>query len=130
LGSKIKKSLGEKMKKIIISLLSMALLSTSAFAEGVAAPAGNPMSSILMLVVFFAIFWFLLIRPQQKKNKELRKMLSELSKGDEVVTNGGVIGKIAKIDDTFVDLEVAENVTIKVQRNAVANILPKGATKA
>ncbi|MGQ4002383.1 preprotein translocase subunit YajC [Francisellaceae bacterium CB299] len=118
------------MKKIIISLLSMALLSTSAFAEGVAAPAGNPMSSILMLVVFFAIFWFLLIRPQQKKNKELRKMLSELSKGDEVVTNGGVIGKIAKIDDTFVDLEVAENVTIKVQRNAVANILPKGATKA
>ena len=118
------------MKKIIISLLSIALLSTSAFAEGAAAPAGNPMSSILMLVVFFAIFWFLLIRPQQKKNKELRKMLSELSKGDEVVTNGGVIGKIAKIDDTFVDLEVAENVTIKVQRNAVANILPKGATKA
>ena len=118
------------MKKIIISLLSMALLSTSAFAEGAAAPAGNPMSSILMLVVFFAIFWFLLIRPQQKKNKELRKMLSELSKGDEVVTNGGVIGKIAKIDDTFVDLEVAENVIIKVQRNAVSNILPKGATKA
>ena len=118
------------MKKIIISLLSIALLSTSAFAEGAAAPAGNPMSSILMLVVFFAIFWFLLIRPQQKKNKELRKMLSELSKGDEVVTNGGVIGKIAKIDDTFVDLEVAENVTIKVQRNAISNILPKGATKA
>ncbi len=118
------------MKKIIISLLSIALLSTSAFAEGSTAPSGNPMSSILMLVVFFAIFWFLLIRPQQKKNKELRKMLSELSKGDEVVTNGGVIGKISKIDDTFVDLEVAENVIIKVQRNAVSNILPKGATKA
>ena len=118
------------MKKIIISLLSIVLLSTSAFAEGSAASSGNPMSSILMLVVFFAIFWFLLIRPQQKKNKELRKMLSELSKGDEVVTNGGVIGKISKIDDTFVDLEVAENVTIKVQRNAVSNILPKGATKA
>lgn len=118
------------MKKIIISLLSVALLSTSAFAEGTATSAGSPMSSILMLVVFFAIFWFLLIRPQQKKNKQLRRMLSELSKGDEVVTNGGVIGKIAKIDDTFVDLEIAENVTIKVQRNAVANILPKGATKA
>jgi preprotein translocase subunit YajC len=118
------------MKKMIISLLSIALISTSAFAGGSAAPSGNPMSSILMLVVFFAIFWFLLIRPQQKKNKELRKMLSELSKGDEVVTNGGVIGKISKIDDTFVDLEVAENVIIKVQRNAVSNILPKGATKA
>ena len=118
------------MKKIIISLLSMALLSTSAFAEGAAAPAGNPMSSILMLVVFFAIFWFLLIRPQQKKNKELRKMLSELSKGDEVVTNGGVIGKIAKIDESSVDLEIAEGVTVKIQRNAVANILPKGTIKA
>ena len=118
------------MKKIIISLLSITLLSTSAFAEGTESAAGNPMSSILMLVVFFAIFWFLLIRPQQKKSKALRKMLSELSKGDEVVTNGGVIGKIAKIDDSFVDLEVAENVTIKVQRNAVSNILPKGATKA
>ncbi len=118
------------MKKIIVSLLSVALLITSAFAEGAAAPQGNPMSSILMLVVFFAIFWFLLIRPQQKKNKELRKMLSELSKGDEVVTNGGMIGQIDKIDETFVDLEVAENVVIKVQRNAVANILPKGATKA
>lgn len=118
------------MKKIIISLLSVALLSTSAFAEGAAPAAGNPMSSILMLVVFFAIFWFLLIRPQQKKNKELRKMLSELSKDDEVVTNGGLIGKIAKIGDTFVDLEVAEDVVVKVQRNAIANILPKGTTKA
>ena len=117
------------MKKIIISLLSIILLSTSAFAEGTGATGGNPMSSILMLVVFFAIFWFLLIRPQQKKNKELRKMLSKISKGDEVVTNGGVIGNIAKIDDTFVDLEVAENIMIKVQRNAISNILPKGATK-
>ena len=118
------------MKKITMSLLSIALLSTSAFAGGVAEPAGNPMSSILMLVVFFTIFWFLLIRPQQKKNKQLRKMLLELSKGDEIVTNGGVIGKIAKIDDSYVSLEITENVIIKVQRNAVANILPKGAIKA
>lgn len=119
------------MKKILLSLAAIVLFSSSSFAAGSdEASAGSPLSSILMLVVFFAIFWFLLIRPQQKKNKELRKMLSELSKGDEIVTNGGMIGKINKIDDTFVDLEVAENVTIKVQRNAVANILPKGATKA
>ena len=118
------------MNKILLSLAAIVLFSSSSFAADVAGSAGSPISSILMLVVFFAIFWFLLIRPQQKKNKVLRKMLSELSKGDEVVTNGGVIGKIAKIDDTFVDLEVAENVIIKVQRNAVANILPKGATKA
>lgn len=118
------------MKKLLLSLSAIVLFASTSFAAGGEQAAGSPMSSILMLVVFFAIFWFLLIRPQQKKNKELRKMLSELAKGDEVVTNGGMIGKIVKIDETFVDLEVAENVTIKVQRSAVANILPKGATKA
>jgi preprotein translocase subunit YajC len=118
------------MKKILLSLAAIVLFTSSSFAAGGAESVGSPISSILMLVVFFAIFWFLLIRPQQKKNKELRKMLSELSKGDEVVTNGGMIGKIAKIDETFVDLEIAESVVVKVQRNAVANILPKGATKA
>lgn len=118
------------MKRLLLSLSATVLFASTSFAEGTEQAAGSPMSSILMLVVFFAIFWFLLIRPQQKKNKELRKMLSELSKGDEVVTNGGMIGKIAKIDESFVDLEVAENITIKVQRNAVANILPKGTTKA
>ncbi|MED7789253.1 MULTISPECIES: preprotein translocase subunit YajC [unclassified Francisella] len=118
------------MKKILLSLAAVVLFTSSSFAAGSEASAGSPLSSILMLVVFFAIFWFLLIRPQQKKSKDLRKMLSELAKGDEVVTNGGMIGRIAKIDDTFVDLEVAENVTVKIQRSAVANILPKGATKA
>ncbi|APC91849.1 MULTISPECIES: preprotein translocase subunit YajC [Francisella] len=118
------------MKKLLLSLSAIVLFVSTSFAQEAEQGVGSPLSSILMLVVFFAIFWFLLIRPQQKKNKELRKMLSELSKGDEVVTNGGMVGKIAKIDETFVDLEVAENVTIKIQRNAVANILPKGATKA
>ncbi|ABI82760.1 preprotein translocase subunit YajC [Francisella tularensis] len=118
------------MRKLLLSLSAIVLFVSTSFAQGAEQAAGSPLSSILMLVVFFAIFWFLLIRPQQKKNKELRKMLSELSKGDEVVTNGGMVGKIAKIDETFVDLEVADNVTVKIQRNAVANILPKGATKA
>ncbi|QIV94723.1 preprotein translocase subunit YajC [Allofrancisella frigidaquae] len=118
------------MKKIILSLAAIALFTTNSFAADAAQSAGSPYSGLLMLVVFFAIFWFLLIRPQQKKNKELRKMLSELAKGDEVVTNGGIIGKIAKLDDTLVDLEIAENIVVKVQRNAVSNILPKGATKA
>lgn len=118
------------MRKLLLSLSAIVLFASTSFAEGAEQAAGSPISSILMLVVFFAIFWFLLIRPQQKKNKELRKMLSELSKGDEVVTNGGMIGKIAKIDESFVELEIAENVVVKIQRNAVANILPKGATKA
>ncbi|AHH46299.1 preprotein translocase subunit YajC [Francisella tularensis subsp. holarctica PHIT-FT049] len=118
------------MRKLLLSLSAIVLFVSTSFAQGAEQAVGSPLSAILMLVVFFAIFWFLLIRPQQKKNKELRKMLSELSKGDEVVTNGGMVGKIAKIDETFVDLEVADNVTVKIQRNAVANILPKGATKA
>lgn len=89
------------MKKLLLSLSAIVLFVSTSFAQEAEQGVGSPLSSILMLVVFFAIFWFLLIRPQQKKNKELRKMLSELSKGDEVVTNGGMVGKIAKIDETF-----------------------------
>ncbi len=119
------------MKNLLLSLSAITLFASTSFAADVApAQAGNPMTSILMLVVFFAIFWFLLIRPQQKKAKQLRSMLSELSKGDEVVTNGGMLGKIAKIDESFVSLEIADEVTVRIQRNAIANILPKGATKA
>ncbi|GAB4223667.1 MAG: preprotein translocase subunit YajC [Francisella sp.] len=119
------------MKKMVFSLSLLGLGISNSFAQGAdQQPAGSPLGSILMLVVFFAIFWFLLIRPQQKKNKEIRKMLSELAKGDEVVTNGGIVGKITKINETFVDLEIADNVIIKVQRNAVANILPKGTIKS
>lgn len=119
------------MKKIILSLAAITLFSSTSFAaDAAASQAGSPLASILMLVVFFAIFWFLLIRPQQKKNKELRKMLSELTKGDEVLTSGGIVGKIVKLGDTFVDLEIADNLTVKVQRNAIGNVLPKGTLKA
>ncbi|APC97848.1 preprotein translocase subunit YajC [Francisella frigiditurris] len=119
------------MKKIILSLAAITLFSSTSFAADTAgSQAGSPLASILMLVVFFAIFWFLLIRPQQKKNKELRKMLSELTKGDEVLTSGGIVGKIVKLGDTFVDLEIADNLTVKVQRNAIGNVLPKGTLKA
>ncbi|MFC4891840.1 preprotein translocase subunit YajC [Pseudofrancisella aestuarii] len=119
------------MKKIILSLAAITLFSSTSFAADAAgSQAGSPIASILMLVVFFAIFWFLLIRPQQKKNKELRKMLSELTKGDEVLTSGGIVGRIVKLGDTFVDLEIADNLTVKVQRNAIGNVLPKGTLKA
>lgn len=118
------------MKKLLLSLSAVVLFASTSFAADAAPAQGSPYASILMLVVFFAIFWFLLIRPQQKKNKELRKMLSELAKGDEVVTTGGMIGKIVKLGDSFAELEIAENIVVKVQRAAVANILPKGSTKA
>ena len=119
------------MKKIFLTIVALVLLNSTSFAaESAGASAGGSMTSILMLVVFFAIFWFILIRPQQKKNKELRKMISELTKGDEIVTTGGIMGKIVKLGETVVELELAENTVIKIQRNAIANVLPKGTLKA
>lgn len=80
----------------------------------------------LPLILIFAVFYFMLIRPQMKRAKEHRKMVSELSKGDEIVTNGGLLGKITDLGDSFVTLELADNVKIKLQRHAVATVMPKG----
>jgi len=90
---------------------------------------GDPLMGFLPLVIIFVVFYFLLIRPQSKKAKEHREMVAALAKGDEVVTSGGVLGKISKIGDNFVDVDVAEGVTIKVQRQSVANLMPKGTIK-
>ena len=116
------------MKKFLVILSALLLVTSSAFAEG-AVGGGSAMSSILMLVAFFAIFYFLLIRPQMKRSKEQRKMISELSKGDEVMTNGGIIGKIIKVGENYTELEIAENIVVKVQKSAVSGVLPKGAVK-
>lgn len=117
------------MRKIIAVFASVMMLNGVAFAD-MTSGQGSGMSSILLLVAFFAIFYFLLIRPQMKRNKDLRKMISELAKGDEVVTNGGIIGKIVKLGDNYTEVEISEGVVIKVQKNAVAGVLPKGAVKA
>jgi preprotein translocase subunit YajC len=87
---------------------------------------GSPWSSVIMLVVFFAIFYFLLIRPQSKRAKAQRAMISALAVGDEVVTTGGIMGKVDAIDETAVTLEIASNVKIKIQKAAVGSVLPKG----
>lgn len=90
--------------------------------------AGQPDStfSLIMMVGLFVIFYFLLIRPQQKRQKEHRNMVAGLAKGDEVVTMGGVLGKITAIDDNFVTLEISKGVEIKVQRMAIQAMMPKG----
>ena len=90
----------------------------------------SPFPSLIMLVVLFALFYFLLIRPQQKRQKEHREMTEKLAKGDEVVTQGGVLGKITKVGDNFVSVEVAEGTEIKLQRAAVAALMPKGTIKS
>lgn len=87
-------------------------------------------SQILILVVFVAIFYFMLIRPQQKRAKEQQNMLSKLATGDEVVTSGGVIGRITDVSDSFITLEIAEGVRVKVQRAAITQLLPKGTLKS
>ena len=107
----------------------MDFLISNAHAEGAAAPAGGGIEMLLMMGVFFAIMYFMIIRPQQKRAKEHKQMLEALSKGDEIVTGGGVLGKIASIGDNFVDLTVADNVTIKVQKQAIAAVMPKGTMK-
>lgn len=85
---------------------------------------------LLPLVLIFVIFYLLLIRPQQKRAKQHKMMVAELSKGDEIVTNGGTLGKITGVYDNFVTVEVAEGVRIKVQRMAVAQMMPKGTIKS
>jgi len=96
---------------------------------GGAAPGGG-FAPLLMMVVFIAIFYFLLIRPQQKKAKEHQAMVTKLSAGDEVVTSGGILGRIVEVGDTFVTLEIADNVRIKVQKFQIGSQMPKGTLKS
>jgi preprotein translocase subunit YajC len=90
---------------------------------------GDALTSLLPLVFIFIVFYFLLIRPQSKKAKEHKQMVEALAKGDEIVTNGGLLGRITKVGDNFVELEVADGVTVKVQRQAAASLMPKGTIK-
>jgi preprotein translocase subunit YajC len=109
--------------------LSVLISPAYAQATGSAIPGGDLMTFLPMILIF-VVFYFLLIRPQQKKQKELRAMLDALQKGDEVVTAGGVVGRISKLTDQFATVEIAPNVEISVQRTAVAQLLPKGTIKS
>ncbi|MEW9897282.1 preprotein translocase subunit YajC [Chitinivorax sp. PXF-14] len=102
----------------------------TAYANTPAAPGGFDLLSFAPMVVIFVLFYFMLIRPQQKKMKDQQSMLSNLQKGDEVATNGGVVGKITKLNEQFITLEVANNVEITFQRGAVSAVLPKGTLKS
>lgn len=84
---------------------------------------------LIMMVIFIAVFYFLLIRPQMKRAKEHRTLVSQLAKGDEVLTSGGIAGRIEEVGDAFITLEIANGVRIKVQKHAVGNVLPKGTLK-
>jgi len=94
-----------------------------------AAQPGGSMMSLVFLVLMFGAFYFLLIRPQQKRMKEHKALVAGLSKGDEVVTAGGVLGRISDVSENFVTVEIADGVNVKVQRQAVQTVLPKGTIK-
>ena len=101
----------------------------SAHAQDAAAPAGGLMS-FLPLIIIFVSFYFLLIRPQMKRAKEHKNLVAALGTGDEVVTNGGLLGKITKVGESFVTVELGDNVQVKLQKHAIASVMPKGTIKS
>lgn len=108
----------------------MSFFISDAMAQQGAAAGGEPgMINFVFLIVLFLIFYFLLLRPQIKRAKEHKKMTEALAKNDEVVTSGGIAGKITKVDDSFVTVQIAEGVQVQVQKNAVSSLLPKGTVK-
>ncbi|HEY4040039.1 MAG TPA: preprotein translocase subunit YajC [Burkholderiaceae bacterium] len=109
-------------------------LISDAFAQGAAPGDAGGMMPLVFIVVMFAIFYFLLIRPQAKRQKEQKAMIEALNKGDEVVTTGGLVGRITDISDQYLTVQIAtaggQPVTVSVQRSAVATLLPKGSMKS
>ena len=107
----------------------MDLFVTTAWAQDAGAAPGGAWMQLLPLVLIFVVFYFLLIRPQTKRAKEHREMVGKLASGDEVVTTGGLLGRITEVGDNFVSLEVADKVVMKVQKFQVAQLMPKGTIK-
>ncbi len=115
----------------LLHKLTLLLILMLAPVAAMAAPAQGPsaMSQIILFGGFILIFYFLIWRPQSKRAKEHKALVSGLDKGDEVVTGGGLAGRITRITDDFLVLEISDNVEVKVQRHAVAQALPKGTLK-
>ncbi len=107
----------------------MDFLISNAWAQQGAQGEPNALITFLPLIILFVLFYFLLIRPQMKRAKEHRQMVEALADGDEIVTNGGVAGRITALGDNFIDVEIADKVTVKVQRQSVSSVLPKGTLK-
>jgi preprotein translocase subunit YajC len=107
----------------------MNFLIDTAYAQSAPAAQGNQYGFLIMMGLFFVIFYFMLIRPQSKRAKEHKAMLAALAPGDEVVTAGGIVGKVSEVGDNFVELEIANGVTVKIQRIQVTALMPKGTLK-
>ena len=106
------------------------LFISNAYADGILPASGAGITDFLPLFALVAVFYFLILRPQQKRSKEVKQMLEAMQKGDEVATTGGVIGRVVKVGESYIAIEVAEGVTLNVQKSAVQTILPKGTIKS
>jgi preprotein translocase subunit YajC len=106
----------------------MDYLIQNAWAQG-AGPGEPGLVGFLPLVILFVVFYLFLIRPQMKRQKEHSKMVEALTKGDEAVTNGGLLGRITEVGNNFVKLEIAKDIEVKVQKHAIAQVMPKGSVK-
>jgi preprotein translocase subunit YajC len=113
-----------------MSPLDFLIAPAQAQAATPAAGGGGMLSTLLFPLLLVAVMYFLMIRPQMKRQKEHRGMLEKLGNGDEVITNGGVAGVVREIGDHFITVEIADNVRIRVQKGAIANVLPKGTLKS
>ena len=105
-------------------------LISPAWAQSAPAATGGQFAPLLVIVVFIVFFYVLVMRPQQKKSKEHQQLISKLAAGDEVVTNGGMLGKVTEVGESFVTLEVADGVRVKVQKFQVSALMPKGTLKS
>jgi len=105
-------------------------ISDALAADGAAGATPQGLLGFVPLIIIFVIFYFLIIRPQVKRAKDHKKLTESVSKGDEVVTGGGLLGKVTEVNDNFITLEVAEGVEVKVQKQSVASLVPKGTIKS
>jgi len=106
------------------------LFIANAYADGAAPVAAGGIMDFIPLIGLAVVFYFLVLRPQMKRGKEMKVMLAALQKGDEIVTTGGVMGRITKVGDSFISLEVAEGINLNIQKGAIQNALPKGTLKS
>ena len=101
----------------------------NAWAQGAPQSGGSGIMGLLPLILIFVVFYFFLIRPQMKQAREHKQMVDALSKGDEIVTSGGLLGKITRVGDTFISVEIAPEIEVRIQKHSVSAILPKGTMK-
>jgi preprotein translocase subunit YajC len=111
------------------------LLISPAYAQATGQPApgglfGGGLSGLMLPILLVGVMYFLMIRPQMKRAKEHRAMLEKLGNGDEVITNGGIAGVVRELGDSFVTVEIADNVRVRLQKGAIATVLPKGTLKS